>query len=179
MKPTPEQIAAAKAWTKCDESSRQHALLLGSHTHDSMGRIAAEILLAALEAAEERANIANRVLAAYSKVLDVLGAPAEGSDLQDLHEWAGALKTKLEAAEQDTARLDWQVNNYRQAIKWLEDNPELHISYDAGDPEVGVFPVWEILKKIGATSDGPIWETVSVDAAFVSAIDAARKEART
>lgn len=31
MKPTPEQIAAAKAWTKCDESSRQHALLLGSH----------------------------------------------------------------------------------------------------------------------------------------------------
>lgn len=52
MKPTPEQVEAAKAWTKCDESSRQHALLLGSHTHDSMGRIAAEILLAALEAAE-------------------------------------------------------------------------------------------------------------------------------
>ena len=161
MKPTPEQIAAVKAWTKCDESSRQHALLLGSHTHDSMGRIAAEILLAALESAEERANIANRVLAAYSKVLDVLGAPAEGSDLQDLHEWAGALKTKLEAAEQDTARLDWL---------------QLYLS--------------DFTKNVsGPTSGGPGWEFgynaglgYMVDGCgdtLRDAIDAARKEDRT
>lgn len=126
MKPTPEQIAAAKAWAR-ESMTKDDALQL-----------------AWSEATPERILLA-----------------------------------ALEAAEADGARLDWQVNNYRQAIKWLEDNPELHISYDAGDPEVGVFPVWEILKKIGATSDGPIWETVSVDATFVSAIDAARKEDRT
>ena len=51
MKPTPEQVEAAKAYVRNTETPMQYALLRGSGKAIPPSRIA-EILLAALEAAE-------------------------------------------------------------------------------------------------------------------------------
>lgn len=120
MKPTPEQVEAAKAWARCDESSRQHALLLGGHTHDSMGRIAAEILLAALEAAEHAAKGAQAKVKEWEDEAARQGGMHAGgfeyftarvrNANQQAHNAiyvAQQLEKKLEAAEADGARLDW------------------------------------------------------------------------
>ena len=120
MKPTKEQVEAAKAWARCDESSRQHALLLGGHTHDSMGRIVAEILLAALEAAEHAAKGAQAKVKEWEDEAARQGGMHAGgfeyftarvrNANQQAHNAiyvAQQLEKKLEAAEADSARLDW------------------------------------------------------------------------
>lgn len=52
MKPTPEQIAAAKAWMKGEPTMEQEAILREFNPCCATSHNAARILLAALEAAE-------------------------------------------------------------------------------------------------------------------------------
>lgn len=163
MKPTPEQVEAAKAWTKCDESSRQHALLLGSHTHDSMGRIAAEILLAALEAAEHAAK----------------GAQAKVKEWEDEAARQGGMHAG--GFEYFTARVR---NANEQAHNAIYVAQQLEKKLESAEADLAwmekVFPRHE------TASDGAsIYHQLWIDgecyrgATLREAIDAARKEDRT
>ena len=197
MKPTPEQVEAAKAWTKCDESSRQHALLLGSHTHDSMGRIAAEILLAALEAAEAKVEaMASRESASVSKEIEtsadmlaqVQNAEARVKELEE--RLKGTLQAggyqyfceQLHAAEREACNARYVAEQLKKKLEASEvdgarlDWLQLYLS--------------DFTKNVsGPTSGGPGWEFgynaglgYMVDGCgdtLREAIDAARKEART
>lgn len=58
------------------------------------------------EAAEARASTTNQMLIAFGKVLDVLGAPGEGADLNDLHEWAREYAERVAKAEAKIKELE-------------------------------------------------------------------------
>lgn len=77
-------------------------------------RNAAHTTMNKLDGANERADIATRLASAYSEILTILGAPGEGSDMQDLSEWAREYGAKLEAL---THELDlWQTRT--AALVW-------------------------------------------------------------
>ena len=81
MKPTPEQVAAAKAYVRGTETPMQYALLRGPDTAIGPNHVT-EILLAALEAAEQDSARLDWLLdpsneraeaCVYSAVLDAEG----------------------------------------------------------------------------------------------------------
>lgn len=86
-------------------------------------------------------------------------------------DFARALETELaamtlraEKAEADTARMGW-----------LEQHRDVSQCYDEGDPEVGLFPRWELFRHIGKHGEN-LWDYVSYGETLRSAIDAAMKE---
>jgi hypothetical protein len=76
-----------------------------------------------------------------------------------------ALKEKAEL-EADKRRINWLASF---------DRHKMSPQFDEGDPDVGLFPRWEVSRFIG-TPYNPLWEPVAADSNLREAIDAAMAE---
>lgn len=91
-------------------------------------------------------------------------------------DFARALETELAAMTLRAEKAEAELAIERARLDWLEQHRDVSQCYDKGDPEVGVFPRWELSRHIGKHGEN-LWDDVSYGETLRAAIDAATKEA--
>ncbi len=154
--PTKDQIAAAKAWTRGEASPEQWATLRSYSTSSPYNHVA-EILLAALEAAEAQLEATMQAGGYEHFAAQVRNANQQAHNAIYV---AQQLEKKLESAEADSARLDWLEE--ASSKRWLG------VSQKIGGGDVRI-------DELDYVDD---YTPISTGANVREALDAARKEAQ-
>lgn len=129
MTPTKEQIEAARAWTR-DEDTREQAMLLREENRIvPVERTVSRILLAALEAAEERIALLEPI------AVDAVAHDLDADDLKDLVRTLERKCDQLEAERDRNAEIGRELKELAEIGRLAVEHRKARQAYHADSPE--------------------------------------------